>query len=281
MGFERSLFGEIIDSGTVLGSLTTDVAHEVGAPSDVVVIASAAHDTASAVAAVPAEAGGTPLYISSGTWSLLGVELPEPRTDQAAMESGFTNEVAASGGIRFLKNIMGMWIQQECVRHWEKEGREIKWKELDEETLRAADYQGYIDPADTRFLKPNSHDNLMTDRIDAWCREHDLPIPSNHGQYMVAIYRGLAKAYATAISDLEDVIGKKFAALHIIGGGCKNEILDQWAATETGLPVYAGPVEATALGNLVVQAWATGELESLQDGRDRIKREQKVKIFRP
>ncbi|WP_320123507.1 rhamnulokinase family protein [uncultured Sphaerochaeta sp.] len=281
MGFERSLFGEIVDSGTVLGSLTTDVAHEVGASSEVVVIASAAHDTASAVAAVPAEAGGTPLYISSGTWSLLGVELSEPRTDQASMESGFTNEVAASGGIRFLKNIMGMWIQQECVRHWEREGQEIKWKELDEETLRCTDYQGYIDPSDTRFLKPNSHDNLMTDRIDAWCQEHDLPAPSNHGEYMVAIYRGLAKAYAKAISDLEVVIGKKFAALHIIGGGCKNEILDQWAATETGLPVYAGPVEATALGNLVVQAWATGELESLQEGRDRIKREQKVKIFKP
>ncbi|MXI85295.1 rhamnulokinase [Sphaerochaeta halotolerans] len=281
MGFDRSLFGDIVDSGTVLGSLTTDVAHEVGATSEVSVIASAAHDTASAVAAVPAAAGQTPLYISSGTWSLLGVELPEPRTDKASMESGFTNEVAASGGIRFLKNIMGMWIQQECVRYWEGEGQEIHWKELDEETLQCADYRGYIDPADARFLKPNTYDNLMTDRIDAWCREHDLPKPSSNGEYMVAIYRGLAKAYAKAISDLESVIGKKFTALHIIGGGCKNEILDQWAASETGLTVYAGPVEATALGNLVVQAWATGELESLQEGRDRIKQEQKVKIFRP
>ena len=278
----RSLFAPIVDSGTALGPLTVEVAHEVGAPSSVVVIATAAHDTASAVAAVPSEAGETPLYISSGTWSLLGVELEQPRIDELALQSGFTNEVAASGKIRFLKNIMGMWIQQECVRHWEKEeGRDIAWKALDEETVEASSYAGWIDPTDQRFLKPNTHDNLMVDRINSWCDEHHMTRPSSKGEYMVAIYRGLAKAYATAILDLESVLGTKFSSLYIIGGGCKNEILDQWTATETGLVVHAGPVEATALGNLVVQAWATGELASLQEGRDQIRGQGQVKVFHP
>ena len=281
MGFERSLFGEIVDSGTILGGLTSDIRHEVGASEHVVVIATGAHDTASAVAAVPASKGETPLYISSGTWSLLGVELDLPLTDEDALKSGFTNEVSASGEIRFLKNIMGMWIQQECVRYWEAQGETISWKELDEETLACSAYEGYIDPSDTRFLKPNSYDNLMVDRINDWCDEHALKRPSSKGEYMVAIYRGLAKAYAKAIKDLETVIGKKFSSLYIIGGGCKNEILDQWTATETSLIVYAGPVEATALGNLVVQAWATGEIESLQEGRDTIRAEQKVRVFHP
>lgn len=282
MQFDRSLFGKIVDSGTILGPLTKDVAHEVGSPPSVVVIASAAHDTASAVAAVPAAKGETPLYISSGTWSLLGVELASPLTDQAALDSGFTNEVAASGAIRFLKNIMGMWIQQECVRHWEREEEKpISWKELDEQTLLCQDYQGYIDPADGRFLKPNTYDNLMVDRINAWCDEHSLVRPCSKGEYMVAIYRGLARAYEKAIKDLEAVIKTKFTSLYIIGGGCKNAILDQWTATQTGLTVYAGPVEATALGNLVVQAWATGEVASLQEGRDIIRSEQKVKVFHP
>ncbi len=282
MGFDRSLFGDIVDSGTILGPLTEAVAHQVGAPSGVMVIASGAHDTASAVAAVPAAQGQTPLYISSGTWSLLGVELPAPLTDGKAMESGFTNEVAASGNIRFLKNIMGMWIQQECVRHWEHEqGVKIAWKELDAETVAESAYEGYIDVNDLVFLKPNTHDNLMIDRITRWCEAHNQPVPVSKGQFMVAIYRGLARAYKQAIEDLEQVIQATFDSLYIIGGGCRNEILDQWTATETGLTVYAGPAEATALGNLMIQAWATGEIESLQEGRDLIRSLQKVKVFKP
>jgi rhamnulokinase len=282
MGFDRSLFGPIVDSGTVLGPLKTHVAHQVGASASVVVIASGAHDTASAVAAVPAAAGETPLYISSGTWSLLGVEIASPLTDRRAMESGFTNEVAASGAIRFLKNIMGMWIQQECVRHWEhEEGVKISWKVLDEETIAESAYEGYIDVNDLIFLKPNTYDNLMVDRITSWCTERNIAPPKSKGEFMVAIYRGLAKAYKQAIEDLEDVLGQKFTSLYVIGGGCQNEILDQWTATATGLTVHAGPVEATALGNLMIQAWATGEIESLQAGRDLIRSEQKVKVFRP
>lgn len=281
MGFDKDLFGEIVDSGTIIGSLTTAVSHEVGASLPVPVIASAAHDTASAVAAVPVSKGEVPLYISSGTWSLLGVEIAEPVITALALDSGFTNEASASGQVRFLKNIMGMWIQQECVRYWESLGEEISWKDLDKQTLACSSYEGYIDPADQRFLKPNSYDNLMVDRIKNWCTEHGQVPPSSKGEYMVAIYRGLAKIYALSIRQLQEITGAKFTSLYVIGGGCKNEILDQWTATETGLTVYAGPVEATALGNTLVQMYATGELASLQEGRDMIKSKQKVKVFHP
>jgi rhamnulokinase len=281
MKFDRSLFGDIVDSGTILGPLTDSVCHEVGCDPSVVVIASAAHDTASAVAAVPVARDEVPLYLSSGTWSLLGVELDKPLVGEAALESGFTNELASNGKIRFLKNIMGMWIQQECVRHWESEGECVSWKDLDEQTMLYNSYKGYIDPSNTLFLKPNSYGNLMVDRIDSWCVDHGFEKPKTKGEYMVAIYRGLAKAYALSVRQLQELTGLQFTSLYIIGGGCKNEILDQWAANETGLQVFAGPVEATALGNIVVQMLATGEIESLAEGREGIRIEQKVKRFEP
>jgi sugar (pentulose or hexulose) kinase len=209
------------------------------------------------------------------------VESEQPILTPAALESGFTNEVAVNGNIRFLKNIMGMWIQQECVRHWESKGEHIDWKDLDEQTIACSSYSGYIDPDDQRFLKPNSPQSLMVDRVAQNCRDLGLPVPTSHGEYMVAIYRGLAKAYAKAIDHLGTITGKTYSSLHIIGGGCKNEILDQWAADETGLTVYAGPVEATALGNMLVQGVATKGIGSLQRGRDLIIGHQKVKQFDP
>jgi rhamnulokinase len=281
MGFDRNLFGTIVDSGTVLGPLTDAIRHEVGCNHPVSVIASASHDTAAAVAAVPVGAGEVPLYLSSGTWSLLGVERDEPVLDALALESGFSNEVGNGGKITFHKNIMGMWIQQECVRHWSEYEGPISWKDLDEQTLEACSYEGEIDPGDELFLKPNRFDDLMTDRIDRWCEQHGMRKPSGKGEYMVAIYRGLAKTYARSVAQLQAIAGSPFSSLCIIGGGSKNEILDRWTAKETGLPVYAGPVEATALGNIVVQMLATGELESLQEGREYLKREQKIRRFDP
>ncbi len=281
MGFPRSLFGKLVPSGTVVGSLTPSLQNELGASARVKVVAVGTHDTASAVAAVPAAGGEDFLYLSSGTWSLLGVESKKPVITRNALASGFTNEMAVNGSIRFLKNIMGMWIQHECVRYWESMGDTISWKELDEQTLTCGDFAGKIDPDDQRYLKPNSHLSLMTDRIREQCMERGLPVPQSKGEYMVAIYRGLASAYAKAIVNLEEITGKKYSTLHIIGGGCKNEILDQWAADATGLVVHAGPVEATALGNMIVQGVAMGEVESLQAGRDLIRKHQKVRTFFP
>lgn len=280
VGLDRSLFGPITDSGTVLGPLTEALRHELGAPASTVVIATACHDTASAVAAVPALPGEKYAYISSGTWSLLGVERTEPLITTQVLADGFTNEVAADGGIRLLKNIMGMWIQQECVRYWRSQGEDISWKELDIQTEDAVSgYSGAIDPNDPRFLKPNTHDSLMVDRIAAWCQENGQPVPSSKGEYMIAIYRGLADIYARSITSLEAMVGERFSSLYIIGGGSKNLILDNWTADATGITVHAGPVEATALGNILVQMKATGEISSWEDGRRKLRETQDIKTY--
>lgn len=282
LGIDRSLFGPITDSGTVLGPLTEALRHELGAPESTVVIATACHDTASAVAAVPARSGESYAYISSGTWSLLGVERPQPLVSSQVLADGFTNEIAADGGVRLLKNIMGMWIQQECVRYWRAQGEDISWKELDVQTEEAmGSYQGAIDPNNPRFLKPNSHDSLMVDRITAWCREHGQSVPSSKGEFMVAIYRGLASIYASSITSLEAMIGEKLSSLYIIGGGSKNHILDQWTADATGLTVHAGPIEATALGNILVQMKAVGAVSSYEEGRAILRESQDIKTYKP
>ncbi len=186
-----------------------------------------------------------------------------------------------NGKIRFLKNIMGMWIQQECVRHWERQGETIDYRTLDQETLDQSSYEGYIDVMDGVFLKPNTPDSLMEERVRKNCEALGFRAPESHGEVMVAIYRGLAKAYSSSLTEIEKITGQSFTRIHIIGGGCKNEILDKWTAEETGREVVAGPVEATALGNLLVQMSATGALSSLQEGREIITEKQKVKVFTP
>ena len=281
LGFNKQMFGQLITSGTVVGPLEPILQKELKIEHTINVVAVGTHDTASAVAAVPNSKGKDFLYISSGTWSLLGVELSSPITTDQALLSGFTNEVGINNSIRFLKNIMGMWIQQECVRHWQSLGETINWKELDEETLKETDYEGYIDPLDNIYLKPNSPSSLMIDRVRQETLKKGFNEPINHGQVMVAIYRGLAKAYAKSIKEIEDITQIHFDAIHVIGGGCKNEILNQMTSDETGITVYAGPVEATALGNLLVQSIATGDIKDIQQGRSIIIESQKVKVFTP
>ncbi len=276
LGLDRSLFGDIVPSGTLLGPLRPDVAKELGAPDGVVVTASGSHDTASAVAAVPARRGEEYLYLSSGTWSLLGTEIPEPIISKQTEEYNFTNEGAASGRIRLLKNIMGMWIQQESIRWWESNGEHISFKELDEQTLDEADFPSYIDPNDDRFLKPNSAGSPMPERICDYCREQGMPEPENHGQFMTAVYRGLAKAYAYYVGQLEEVCGKRFDKMYIIGGGSRNRILNAWTAEETGMAVSAGPVEATALGNILIQALSCGDIADRDEGRESIRTYQEI-----
>lgn len=278
MGFPRTLFGPIVDSRTVLGPLTVSLQHELGADSSVQVVAVGSHDTASAVAAVPTETNDF-LYISSGTWSLLGTETDKPILHPFVLESGFTNEIGANGHIRLLKNIMGMWIQQECIRYWESMGETLSWNALDAETLQCSGFGGVIDPLDTRFLKPNFHGSLMVDRIKDQCREKGCPIPSSKGEYMVAIYRGLADAYAKSVANLAKLAQKNFTDLYIIGGGCKNHILNQWTADATRLDVHAGPAEATALGNMLAQAVALAHVASFEQGRMLIRKAQQITTF--
>lgn len=281
-GLPRGIFGRIVPSGTILGPLSPDLQAELGAGPSTKVVAVAAHDTASAVAAVPAKEGESGLFLSSGTWSLLGSVEDRPRLGKEFCDSGFTNEIASDGRIRLLENIMGMWIQQECFRGWEKEGPLPSWAEIDAATLEAGrTYKGAIDCTDSRFLKPNAPGSMMVDRIDAYLAETGQRLPSSRPETLAAIYRGLAVSYRDAIKVLEGLLGKRFDSLSIIGGGSKNAILDQWAADETGLKVYAGPVEATALGNILVQELALGEIGSLSEGKALIRDAFQVREFHP
>lgn len=281
LGIDRSLFGEVVKSGTVLGRLTDEVRNELGASSDVVVIAGASHDTAAAVAAVPVTVEEPVLYLSSGTWSLLGTESPEPIISEKSLEYNFTNEGAASGGIRFLKNIMGMWIQQETLRWWESHGQEISFKELDAETLALADFPSVIDPNDERFLKPNSSGSPMPERIKGYCREQGMQVPEKPGEFMATIYRGLADIYARYAEQIEKITGIAYRQLYIIGGGSKNGILNQWTADITGKKVSAGPVEATALGNILIQALALGDIPDRKTGRKIIRDNHEYTEYNP
>lgn len=279
LGFNKEIFGRIVPSGTIVGNLTEALQKKLGASSNVVVVASAAHDTASAVVAVPAVDEEHPLFLSSGTWSILGVGSKDPILTSQAVKGDFSNEKGFDGEALFLQNIVGMWIQTECVNYWKSLGENISWKDLDAQTLEDKAFNSYIDPLDERFMAPNTHDNLMTDRIVSYCRETNQIAPQTHGQFMRAIYRGLAITYAKAVKNLESIVGRKFHSIYIIGGGCKNEILDEWTAQETGLCVYAGPSEATSLGNILTQALACGTVSSLSEGHKLIQKSQNVKVF--
>ena len=221
------------------------------------VVATCSHDTGAAVAAVPAT-GHNWAYLSSGTWSLLGAELAEPIVTDAAREAGFTNEVGIGGTIRFLKNIAGLWVLQECRRAWEAAGQSFTYEELTRLAVEQGPAQAHISLKDARFLSPGD----MPEKIAAFCRETSQPAPATTGQFVRTILESLALTYAQTLRELEGVVGRKFEKLHIVGGGSRSHLLNQLAADATGLPVITGPVEATAIGNILIQALALGHLES-------------------
>jgi rhamnulokinase len=283
LGFDRRLFGQIVQPGTRLGRLLPHVAHEVGAEAEVEVVAPATHDTGSAVAAVPAaeEDGAEYAYISSGTWSLQGIESPRPIIDDRSCAYNFTNEGAADGGIRFLKNITGLWIVQECKRYWDRADREHSYAELTEMAEQSGPAVFRIDPNDERFLRPGVLGESMPDRIEAYCRETGQEVPQGPGQLVRGVLESLAALYASTMKELQELSGRRLRRLYIIGGGCQNRLLCQLAADATGLTVHAGPVEATAIGNILVQAMAMGELPSIQAGRKRIRDSYPIERYEP
>lgn len=276
----RGIFREIVPSGTVLGTLREEVRAEIAAGEGVVVIAPATHDTGSAVAAVPAEPGKSHAYLSSGTWSLLGTELESALITEASMEANFTNEGSASGSFRFLKNIMGLWILQECRREWaaaEADGVGVMdYKDITQQAELVGDMGIYIDVDDGRFLDPGSSADPMTARVQAVCRESGQPPPRLPGEFARVIFESLARRCAENINILQNLTGKTFQCLHVIGGGSRNKLLCRLTARAADIPVHAGPVEATALGNILVQALACGTISSLNDGRELIRNSRAV-----
>jgi rhamnulokinase len=247
---------EIVPCGTRIGTVTE-------AP-EVAVVASCSHDTASAVAAVPAEDDGAWAYISCGTWSLMGVELPEPVLTDAARTAGFTNEAGLDGTIRFLTNLTGLWALQECVREWREAGRAIDYDTLTAEAAAIASPGATIDLDDDRFLGRGG----MAERLRAYCREHDQPVPTTRAALTRAILDNIAASYRRTLDALERVLGRRIATIHLVGGGAQNTLLCQLTANACERRVVAGPVEATALGNLLVQARTMGDLPEGQTVRD-------------
>jgi len=265
LGLPRGILPPLASPGERIGMLRPDVAASIGARPDLPVTAVGSHDTASAVVAVPMDAEHA-AYISCGTWGLVGVEVPRPVLSEAALAANFTNEGGVDGRVRLLHNVMGLWVLTETVRAWERDGAAIDLAALLGEAAA-------IDPAavpvfdieDARFLPPGD----MPARIDAWCAEHALRPPRTRPEYTRAIVESLAQAFTETVDAASRVSGIDVRTIHIVGGGALNELLCQRVADRSGLPVLAGPVEATALGNLLVQARAagfvTGSLEALRD----------------
>ncbi|MGH7494992.1 MAG: rhamnulokinase [bacterium] len=256
-GFPERIFPEIVTSGTILGPLLPALAAETGLQG-VQVVASCSHDTAAAVAAVPAE-GENWAYLSSGTWSLLGIESPTPIVTAKSREINFTNEVGYGGSIRFLKNIIGLWIVQECRRAWAREGEDYSYEQLTQMAEAAAPLRAFINPNDARFTRPDH----MPQEIAEYCRGTNQFVPKTAGEIIRCVLESLALLYRWTLDQIEEVTWRKLTTLHIVGGGGKNQLLNQLSANATRRTVVAGPVECTAIGNVLIQAIALGHLPSL------------------
>ena len=275
LGLPTKILPEVVPSGTVLGALRADVASECGV-GEIPVIAPACHDTASAVAAVPAE-GDDWCYISSGTWSLMGVEIAEPIINAKSLKYNYTNEGGVGGTIRFLKNIMGLWLVQECRRHFRREGYDHSYAELAQMAERSKPLGALIDPDHKPFLSPGE----MPVKIEEFCRSTGQRPPNTRGEFVRTCLDSLALTYRRTLEGLEDVLGREVSVIHIVGGGSQNELLNQMTADACNRPVVAGPVEATAIGNILVQAMATGDIKSLADARAVVLKSFEVKRYEP
>jgi rhamnulokinase len=275
LGLPTAIFPPIVPSGAVLGPLRGALAQETGLEA-VQVVASCSHDTGAAVAAVPA-IGGDWAYLSSGTWSLMGVEWPTPVINDASREMNFTNEIGYGGSVRLLKNIIGLWLVQECRREWAAAGCEYDYTALTQMAEAAPPFVSLINPGDSRFISPGD----MPGKIAAQCQELGQPVPANPGAYIRCALESLALFYRLIFERMERLVGRKLQRLHIVGGGSKNALLNQFTANALQIPVLAGPVEATAAGNLLVQAIALGDLPSLAAARQVLRESFPVQTVEP
>jgi rhamnulokinase len=263
LGFPSHLFGEIVEPGTIPGRAGTPV------------IATASHDTASAVASVTAR--DNTVFLSSGTWSLLGIELDAPVLTSDALALNFTNEGGVAGTTRLLKNVMGLWMLQCCKRSWAAAGHDHEYAALIDDAMLQPAFEMLIDPDDPTFLNPPD----MPAAIDAYCRRTQQPRPNSPGAYARAILESLALKYRSVIAGIEKLTGNRITQIHVIGGGSKNRCLNQFTADATGRRVIAGPSEAAVLGNLGVQMMATGAAGSLKEMRAIIERSFRTEVYEP
>ena len=275
LGIPSRILPRIVPCGARLGKLRPDVVEETGG-AGMEVIAPACHDTAAAVAAAPAQGEGW-AYLSSGTWSLMGVEAKAPIVSDRALELNFTNEGGVGGTVRFLKNIMGLWLIQQCRRQWEKEGAALEYGEIARMAAAAKPFQAVVNPDDASFLNPPD----MPAAIREFCARTGQKPPQDRGAVARCVFESLALRYRAPLEGLDDLMGRKHTTLHIVGGGSQNELLNQFAADACGVTVVAGPVEATAIGNVLMQAVALGDLGGVGDVRKVVRTSFGVKTHAP
>ena len=275
LGLPTGFLGEVKLPGTVRGTLLKDIAKECGVD-EIPVIAIGGHDTASAVAAVPAREKDF-AYISSGTWSLLGAEIEEPLCAESVMNANYTNEGGVDGSIRLLKNIMGLWIIQECKREWDRRSDAVGFAELVEMAVKAPAFKAIIDVDDPCFMAPGD----MPNRIQAYCERTGQAVPKGRGEISRVIYEGLALKYRWAVERLEEVLGHPVKVLHIVGGGSKNALLNRFTAEAIKRPVVAGPGEGTVIGNLLMQAKALGAIADIPELRRVVEASFPTETFLP
>ncbi|MEO0061369.1 MAG: hypothetical protein RL343_987 [Actinomycetota bacterium] len=276
LGIQEHLLADIVNEGTYLGRITKAVQEQTGLDANTQVVTVGSHDTASAFVAVPSTRPNS-LFVSSGTWSLLGVELEEPILTDAARIANFTNEGGVDGRIRFLKNVTGLWLLQESSREWRQNGRTFQIEQLIEEATKLP-RRSVIDVNDERFVAPGD----MPSRIQEVCKETNQWVPESEAEIVRVIFDSLVAKYVSVIAELESLTHTELERIHIVGGGSQNELLNQLISDATQLEVYAGPVEATAIGNLVIQARSAGVLEgTLEDLRALIAKNFKIKKYTP
>lgn len=274
LGLPTTLPAPIVEPGSTIGTLLPGIAR-CASLTGTSMIAPAAHDTGSAVAAISARDGTA--FLSSGTWSLLGTELDAPVLTADALRLNFTNEGGVCGTTRLLKNVMGLWMLQSCRQCWTEQGKAFEYRELMEMATREPAFRRLVDPDDELFLRPTD----MPAAIDQFCARTNQPPPSGPGPYVRAILESLAFKYRLVLRDLEQVSGRRMKQIRVIGGGSKNRLLNQFTADATGRQVLAGPAEATAIGNIAIQILATGGASSLQEVRSIVDRSFPTEIFEP
>jgi rhamnulokinase len=242
-------------------------------------VAPATHDTGSAVVAVPTRKTGSSnwAYISSGTWSLMGLEIPKANISKRALELNVTNEGGVDGTYRLLKNIMGLWLVQQCRASFERQGRSYDYATLTQLAGEAPAFRSIIDPDDGRFLSPDD----MPSAIASWCRETGQPEPETDGQMVRCCLEALALKYRQVLRWMEELEATKVEVVHIVGGGTKNELLNQFTANACGCSVVAGPDEGTGIGNILIQARTAGEIGSLDDIRQVVRTSSELKNYEP
>jgi rhamnulokinase len=278
LGIPTHLFPRIVQPGTLLGPILPAVEEEVGGTGQrtLMAIAPACHDTGSAVAAVPAQ-GANFAWISSGTWSVMGVEWPGAVINPQSLQFNITNEGGVCGTFRVSKNIMGLWLVQECRRTWSRRGEDLSYDALAHIAAEAPPFQSLVDPDDPDFLKPGD----MPARIQSFCQRMGEPTPETKGAIIRCVLESLALKYAFVLQRLEQLVGRRLEPVHIVGGGTQNRLLCQFTADATGRQIVAGPVEATAAGNILMQALALGCIGSLAEGREVIRNSFDVRTYEP